>query len=56
MCGQNIHPLNILEYFVDYNFVNQNTHILNILETVLFRLSINILTTTYVGINIVHGN
>jgi hypothetical protein len=26
MCGQNIHLLNILEYFVDYNFVNQNTH------------------------------
>jgi hypothetical protein len=30
MCDQNIHTLNILEYFVDYNFVNQNTHTLNI--------------------------
>jgi hypothetical protein len=37
MCGQNIHPLNISKYFVDYNFVNQNTHTLNILETVLFK-------------------
>jgi hypothetical protein len=25
------------EYFVDYNFVNQNTHPLNILETMLFK-------------------
>ena len=37
MCDQNIHPLNILEYFVDYNFVIQNTHTLNSLETVLFK-------------------
>ncbi len=27
----------LAEYFVDYNFVNQNTHTLNILETVLFK-------------------
>ncbi len=37
MCDQNIHTLNILEYFVDYNFDNQNTLTLNILETVLFK-------------------
>ena len=37
MCDQNIHTLNILEYFVDYNFVNQITHTLNTLETVLFK-------------------
>ncbi len=37
MCNQHIHTLNILEYFVDYNFVNQNTHTLNILEIVLFK-------------------
>jgi hypothetical protein len=37
MCDQNIHTLNILEYFVDYNFVNLITHTLNILETVLFK-------------------
>jgi hypothetical protein len=37
MCGQNIHHLNIWKYFVDYKFVNQNTHTLNILETVLFK-------------------
>ncbi len=37
MCDQNIHTLNISEYFVDYNIANQNTHTLNILETVLFK-------------------
>ncbi len=37
MCDQNIHTLNISEYFVDYNFVNQNTHTPNILGTMLFK-------------------
>jgi hypothetical protein len=31
----------LFEYFVDYNLVNQNTHTLNILETILFKFHKN---------------
>jgi hypothetical protein len=39
MCDQNIHILNISEYFVDYNFVNQNTHTLNIFGNRVIKMS-----------------